>query len=84
MSVWSDEIDEQSWDQKSGERRTEVRHNVGFELRNDEGVLLRFRVEASSLDVALSAEDWADDLNALGRRARRYLCLLYTSPSPRD
>ena len=68
VSVWTDEIE-----QRLG--KTDVRYHVGFELRNDEGVLLRFRVEESKDGVALSAQDWADDLNTLGRRARRYLAL---------
>lgn len=71
VTVWIDEIDEHSWNRKSGRRKTTRRHNVGFELRNDEGVLLRFRVE--ELDASPSAEDWATGLNTLGRRARRYL-----------
>ena len=69
VSVWTDEIEEQ----RLG--TTDVRYHVGFELRNDEGVLLRFRVEESKDGVAPSAQDWADDLNTLGRRARRYLAL---------
>jgi hypothetical protein len=54
---------------------------VGFEFRNDEGVLLRFRVADPAAPrgggggLELSAQTWADDLNTLGRRARRYLTL---------
>ena len=75
--MWSEQVEIHRWDVQ-GQRHTDTRTDTGFQLRNDEGVLLRFRVEQPKerqKQKQPTAHAWVDDLNTLGRKARRYLAL---------
>ena len=45
VEVWTEDVEMHSWDSETGKRTTTVRTDNGFELVNDHGVLLRFRVD---------------------------------------
>ena len=89
VEVWTEDVEMHSWDSETGKRTTTVRTDNGFELVNDHGVLLRFRVDDDDGSRGMAAlqrrqptaADWAESLNTLGRRARRYIELAHEPES---
>ena len=58
--------------------------DCGFSILETEKRLSRLDVDATQIDAVIVTHEHGDHVGGVAGFAKKYACLLYTSPSPRD